>query len=169
MENKQMTADMIKGIRMEFMADKRLLGRLKTLRKHYQEKRDRTVEQRRERIKQLLGDYPTERDAQEAYGYDIISEEEYSEILVAIKKGQQEVDAESEESIIITWLDIRFSADYCTQRRNNHGKTGETIPAAGILRGARCGTRDNHIYPDDQIHVPEQIQKSENLQPPVCG
>ena len=56
-----MTADMIKGIRMELMADKRLLGRLKTLRKHYQEKRDRAVEQRRERIKQLLGDYPTER------------------------------------------------------------------------------------------------------------
>ena len=61
---------------LELRADKRLLGRLKTLRKHYQEKRDRTVEQRRERIKQLLGDYPTERDAQEAYGYDIISEEE---------------------------------------------------------------------------------------------
>ena len=101
-----MTADMIKGIRMELMADKRLLGRLKTLRKHYQEKRDRTVEQRRERIKQLLGDYPTERDAQEAYGYDIINEEEYSEILAAIKKGQQEVDAESEEYIIITWLDM---------------------------------------------------------------
>ena len=110
MENKQMTADMIKGIRMELMADKRLYGRLKTLRKHYQEKRDRTVEQRRERIKQLLGDYPTERDAQEAYGYDIISEEEYSEILVAIKKGQQEVDAESEESIIITWLDMWIHA-----------------------------------------------------------
>ena len=105
-----MTADMIKGIRMELMADKRLLGRLKILRKHYQEKRDRTVEQRRERIKQLLGDYPTERDAQEAYGYDIISEEEYSEILVAIKKGQQEVDAESEESIIINWLDMWIHA-----------------------------------------------------------
>ena len=95
---------------LELRADKRLLGRLKTLRKHYQEKRDRTVEQRRERIKQLLGDYPTERDAQEAYGYDIISEEEYSEILVAIKKGQQEVDAESEESIIITWLDMWIHA-----------------------------------------------------------
>lgn len=37
--------------------------------------------------------------------------------------------------------DIRFSADYCTQRRNNHGKTGETIPATGVLWGARCGIR----------------------------
>ena len=78
-----MTADMIKGIRMELMADKRLLGRLKTLRKHYQEKRDRAVEQRRERIKQLLGDYPTERDINKVLQQAMISAKKWVRLMCA--------------------------------------------------------------------------------------
>lgn len=101
-----MTADMIKGIRMELMADKRLLGRLKTLRKHYQSRHNKIMDQRRAHVAQLLGDYPTERDAHEAYGYDMISEDEYETILAAIEKGEQEVVADSEDSIIVAWLNM---------------------------------------------------------------
>lgn len=95
---------------LELRADKRLYGRLKTLRRHYQEKRDKVMEQRRERVEQMLGDYPTEQEAHEAYGYDIISEDEYTQILEAIEKGHQVVEAESEESIISAWLDMWIRA-----------------------------------------------------------
>ena len=76
-------------LNLELRADKRLYGRLKTLRRYYQEKRDKVMEQRRERVEQMLGDYPTEQEAHEAYGYDMISEDEYTQILEAIEKGHQ--------------------------------------------------------------------------------
>lgn len=43
-------------LNLELRADKRLYGRLKTLRRYYQEKRDKVMEQRRERVEQMLGD-----------------------------------------------------------------------------------------------------------------
>ena len=52
---------------LELRADKRLLGRLKTLRKHYQSRHNKIMDQRRAHVAQLLGDYPTEREAHEAY------------------------------------------------------------------------------------------------------
>lgn len=97
-------------LNLELRADKRLYGRLKTLRRYYQEKRDKVMEQRRERVEQMLGDYPTEQEAHEAYGYDMISEDEYTQILEAIEKGHQVVEAESEESIISAWLDMWICA-----------------------------------------------------------
>jgi len=95
---------------LELRADKRLLGRLKTLRKHYQSRHNKIMDQRRAHVAQLLGDYPTERDAQEAYGYDMISEGEYETILAAIEKGEQEVVADSEDSIIVVWLNMWIHA-----------------------------------------------------------
>ena len=97
-------------LNLELRADKRLYGRLKTLRRYYQEKRDKVMEQRRERVEQMLGDYPTEQEAHEAYGYDMISKDEYTQILEAIEKGHQVVEAESEESIISAWLDMWICA-----------------------------------------------------------
>ena len=53
-----------------------------------------------DKLNQLLGDYQTEADAHEAYGYDLISWEEYESICAALEGNAEKADVDDVEIVM---------------------------------------------------------------------
>lgn len=95
-----MTEEYIKALELEVKAYDKVHDELIKLTKRYQAKHDKKVKTKEDKLNQLLGDYQTEADAHEAYGYDLITWEEYETICAALESNTEKADVDDVEIVM---------------------------------------------------------------------
>lgn len=81
----------IKATKLEISAREELLRRLAAPMKRLEEADAKEQQKRRERV-DSLSEYKTTRDVQDAYGYDMITEDEYRTLMDFFENGQEYID-----------------------------------------------------------------------------
>lgn len=95
-----MNKEYIRALELEVKAYDKVHDELIKLTKRYQIKHDKKVKAKEDKLNQLLGDYQTEADAHEAYGYDFISWEEYETIRAALEGNAEKADVDDVEIVM---------------------------------------------------------------------
>lgn len=91
-------------LRIELEGGRYLKQQLTAMRTKIRKRREATVTERKQKMDELLGDYKTVDEAQNAYGWDLITEKEYDEIRSAIENGERKAVEDDRDSIAIAWL-----------------------------------------------------------------
>ena len=94
----------IDATKIDIAACKYLKQQFSAMRTKIKKRRDETVDEKIQHVKELLGEYATPEEAHEAYGYDYITEDEYDELKNAFENGTAEAEADDIDSITIEWL-----------------------------------------------------------------
>ncbi len=105
-DHKQKCEEMKAFEKLQLKADERLLKRIVKMMCDYDLKHDEIVSKRRDKMMEILTEYKTEEEVQEAWGYACITEAERDCAISAIRGEQAKVDQESEYSIMVKWLSI---------------------------------------------------------------
>lgn len=92
-----------KSIRMEIKARKLVIKKLATAISALQKTADRQKAEKTAKREKLL-EYKTYNEAQDAYGYGFITEEEFDEIVEFLEKSQQIVDEPTAEELALKIL-----------------------------------------------------------------
>lgn len=95
-----MNKEYIRALELEAKAYDKVHDELIKLTKRYQTKHNKKVKAKEDKLNQLLGDYQTEADAHEAYGYDLISWEEYETICAALEGNAEKADVDDVEIVM---------------------------------------------------------------------
>lgn len=91
-------------LRIELEGGRYLKQQLTAMRTKLRKRRDATVTERRQKMDELLGDYKTVDEARDAYGWDLITEEEFDEIRSTIENGERKAVEDDRDSVAIAWL-----------------------------------------------------------------
>ena len=95
-----MNKEYIRALELEAKAYDKVHDELIKLTKRYKTKHNKKVKAKEDKLNQLLGDYQTEADAHEAYGYDLISWEEYETICAALEGNAEKADVDDVEIVM---------------------------------------------------------------------
>lgn len=95
-----MSNDYIKALNLEVKAYDKVHEELVKLTKRYRDKHEKKVKAKEDKLNQLLGDYQTEKDAHEAYGYEYITWDEYETICAALKGNAEKADVDDVEIVM---------------------------------------------------------------------
>ena len=95
-----MNKEYIRALELEVKAYDKVHDELIKLTERYQTKHNKKVKAKEDKLNQLLGDYQTEADAHEAYGYDLISWEEYETICAALEGNAEKADVDDVEIVM---------------------------------------------------------------------
>ena len=90
----------IKALKLEVKAYDKAHNELVKLVKRYKDKHEKKVKAKEDKLNQLLGDYKTEAEAHEAYGYEYITWEEYETICAALKGNAEKADVDDVEIVM---------------------------------------------------------------------
>lgn len=91
--------ELINALKLEVKAYDKVHDELVKLAKKYEEKHNKKVKKKLDRMNELLGEYHSEAEAHEAYGYDYITWEEYEEICEALNSSKKKVDVDDVEIV----------------------------------------------------------------------
>lgn len=105
-----MNAEYIKALKLEVRAYDKVHDELIKLAMKYETKHKKKAKKKEEKLNQLLGDYRTETDAHEAYGYDLITWEEYETICSALEGNAKKAD-EDDVEIVMSRILIHLARD----------------------------------------------------------
>lgn len=103
-------SEYIKGLKLEVKAYDKVHEELVKLAKRYEDKHNKKVKKKLDRMNELLGDYHSEAEAHEAYGYDLITWEEYEEICEALEGNEKKAEVDDVE-IIVSRILFHLSRD----------------------------------------------------------
>lgn len=91
-------------LRIELEGGRYLKQQLTAMRTKLRKRREATVTERKQKMDELLGDYKTVDEARDAYGWDLITEEEFDEIRSAIENGERKAVEDDRDSVAVAWL-----------------------------------------------------------------
>ena len=91
--------ELINALKLEVKAYDKVHDELVKLAKKYEEKHNKKVKKKLDRMNELLGEYHSESEAHEAYGYDYITWEEYEEICEALNSNEKKADVDDVEIV----------------------------------------------------------------------
>lgn len=89
---------------IELEGGRYLKQQLTAMRTKLRKRREATVTERKQKMDELLGDYKTVDEARDAYGWDLITEEEFDEIRSAIENGERKAVEDDRDSVAVAWL-----------------------------------------------------------------
>lgn len=104
MRNSDYRKEHERQLRIELEGGRYLKQQLTAMRTKLRKRREATVTERRQKMDELLGDYKTVDEARDAYGWDLITEEEFDEIRSAIENGERKTIEDDRDSIAVSWL-----------------------------------------------------------------
>ena len=105
-----MNKEYIESLKLEVKAYDKVHNELVKLAQRYQAKHEKKVKAKEDKLNQLLGDFKTEAEAHEAYGYDYITWEEYETICAALKGNAEKADVDDVE-IVMSRIFLHLSRD----------------------------------------------------------
>ena len=89
----------IRALKLEVKAYDKVHEEIVKLAKKYEEKHNKKVKKKLDRMNELLGEYHSEAEAHEAYGYEYITWEEYEEICEALNSNEKKADVDDVEIV----------------------------------------------------------------------
>ena len=89
----------IRALKLEVKAYDKVHEELVKLARKYEEKHNKKVKKKLDRLNELLGEYHSEAEAHEAYGYEYITWEEYEEICEALNSNEKKADVDDVEIV----------------------------------------------------------------------
>lgn len=95
-----MNEEYTKALKLEVKAYDKVHNELVKLAQRYKTKHEKKVKAKEDKLNQLLGDYKTEAEAHEAYGYEYITWEEYETICAALKGNAEKADVDDVEIVM---------------------------------------------------------------------
>ena len=104
MRNSDYRKEHERQLRIELEGGRYLKQQLTAMRTKLRKRREATVTERRQKMDELLDDYKTVDEARDAYGWDLITEEEFDEIRSAIENGERKTIEDDRDSIAVSWL-----------------------------------------------------------------
>lgn len=84
----------IRALKLEVKAYDKVHEELVKLARKHEEKHNKKVKKKLDRLNELLGEYHSEAEAHEAYGYEYITWEEYEEICEALNSNEKKADVD---------------------------------------------------------------------------
>ena len=91
-------------LRIELEGGRYLKQQLTAMRTKLRKRREATLTERKQKMDELLGDYKTVDEARDAYGWDLITEEEFDEIRSTIENGERKAVEDDRDSVAVAWL-----------------------------------------------------------------
>ena len=88
------------ALKLEVKAYDKAYDELIKLAQRFRAKHDKRVATKLARLNELLGEYHSEVEAHEAYGYDLISWEEYEEICEALNSNEKQADVDDVDIVV---------------------------------------------------------------------
>lgn len=95
-----MNKELIDALKLEVKAYEKVNNELFKLGQRYKAKHEKKVKAKKDKLNRLLGDYQTEADAHNAYGYEYITWEEYETICAALKGNAEKADVDDIEIVM---------------------------------------------------------------------
>ena len=95
-----MSDEYIKALKLEVKAYDKVYDEIIKLAQRYKAKHEKKVKAKEDKLNQLLGEYKSEADAHEAYGYDYITWEEYETICAALEGNAEKADVDDVEIVM---------------------------------------------------------------------
>lgn len=95
-----MNKELIDALKLEVKAYRKVYNELFKLGQRYKAKHEKKVKAKKDKLNSLLGDYQTEADAHNAYGYEYITWEEYETICAALKGNAEKADVDDIEIVM---------------------------------------------------------------------
>ncbi len=89
----------IRALKLEVKAYDKVHEELVKLARKYEEKHNKKVKKKLDRLNELLGEYHSEAEAHEAYGYEYITREEYEEICEALNSNEKKANVDDVEIV----------------------------------------------------------------------
>lgn len=89
----------IRALKLEVKAYDKVHDEIVKLAQKYADKHNKKIKKKLDRMNELLGEYHSESEAHEAYGYEYITWEEYEEICEALNTNEQKAEVDDVEIV----------------------------------------------------------------------